>query len=140
MERVYSVDEINSIAKACISAVEGNRIFIFSGNLGAGKTSLIKEMCKEWQIKDVVQSPTYGLVNTYETKDGQTIHHLDLYRTKNPQEVYESGITEILDSNAICLVEWPENIVPFLFENYVHIELFHEAPNFRKILLTLVKV
>ena len=83
-------------------------IWLFRGQMGAGKTTLIKEICKELGVKHTVQSPTFSLVNEYHTENDQIIYHFDLYRLKNVQEALSIGIEDYLDSGNICLVEWPE--------------------------------
>ncbi len=98
-------------------------VFTFTGNLGAGKTTLIKHFCKQMGVEGNVSSPTFGLVNEYETTNGSTIYHFDCYRMKSPAEAYDIGFEEYIDSGNICLIEWPEIIEEFLPLNYISINI-----------------
>ncbi len=77
--------------------------------MGAGKTTLIKEICRHLEVDDEVSSPTYALVNEYKSPKHGSVFHFDLYRLKNIKEVIEIGLFEYLDSGSYCLIEWPEN-------------------------------
>jgi tRNA threonylcarbamoyladenosine biosynthesis protein TsaE len=125
MERIFSEIELPSVVDEFLNTFSEQRLFLFHGNVGAGKTTFIKALCRKWEVEDNVQSPTYGLVNTYVRANGKEIHHFDLYRTKDEQEIFHSGISEYLDTDGICLVEWPKNIVSFLAENFVEVFLEH---------------
>ncbi len=109
MNKNYSLHETTSIAKEII-ATAPHKILLFYGDMGVGKTTLIKEICKELQIIDVVHSPTFSLVNEYETKANDTIYHFDFYRIENEEEAYDIGIEDYFDSNNWCFVEWPKNV------------------------------
>jgi tRNA threonylcarbamoyladenosine biosynthesis protein TsaE len=87
----------------------GNRrIFAFYGSMGAGKTTIIKAMCKVLGAADLVSSPTFTLVNEYKTVTGDSLYHIDLYRIKKDEEVYDFGFEEYLESGSYCFIEWPE--------------------------------
>lgn len=132
MERIFSEEELPSVVDEFLNTFSEQRLFLFHGNVGAGKTTFVRALCQKWEVEDNVQSPTYGLVNTYQRANGKEIHHFDLYRTKDEQEIFQSGISEYLDTDAICLVEWPKNIVSFLAENFVEVFLEHHQ-NRRKL-------
>ncbi|MFM6949376.1 MAG: tRNA (adenosine(37)-N6)-threonylcarbamoyltransferase complex ATPase subunit type 1 TsaE [Aquirufa sp.] len=105
----YNLDQIHQVVKELLMTKnELHTIWLFRGQMGAGKTTLIKEICQQLGVNHHVQSPTFSLVNEYLTKHGETIYHFDLYRLKNVQEALEIGIEEYLDSGNICLIEWPE--------------------------------
>ena len=91
--------------------------------MGAGKTTLIKQFCAYLGITDEVSSPTFSLVNEYNTED-DTIYHFDLYRIENEEELYDFGIEEYLDSNNWLLIEWPDIITPLLPDKYNSISIF----------------
>lgn len=86
------------------------KIWLFQGEMGAGKTTLIKSICTHFDVEDEVNSPTYSLVNEYHTKDGRKIYHFDLYRIEEEEEALDMGIEEYLYSGELCLIEWPEKI------------------------------
>ncbi len=103
-------------------------IFCFSGDLGAGKTTLIRALCRQLGFNSKVSSPTYGLVNEYPLADGRTLFHSDWYRIDDAYELVESGITESLHHrNGVWLIEWPEIGIEFLESfSYVHVQISHK--------------
>ncbi|OSY89231.1 hydrolase [Tenacibaculum holothuriorum] len=109
MNRDYSLEELPSVAKELISNVP-NKVLLFNGEMGAGKTTLIKEVCKELGIEDVTHSPTFSLVNEYLSNKGETVYHFDFYRIEDEEEAYDMGVEDYLYSNNWCLIEWPENV------------------------------
>ncbi len=102
------------------------RIFCFDGPMGVGKTTLIKQICEEMHVVDYVNSPTFSIVNVYETQDKQEIYHIDLYRLKNMQEAMDIGIEDYLYSNQYCFIEWPNLIKDILPEDSVFWRLEEE--------------
>ena len=109
MNKNYSISELNSIAKEVLSTTK-NKTLLFYGEMGAGKTTLIKELCKELGIEDVASSPTFSLVNEYHTNDSEIVYHFDFYRIEDENEAYDIGIEDYFYSDAWCLIEWPQNI------------------------------
>lgn len=105
MEPIEALDEV---AAKLLQLSEDRRVWLFEGDLGAGKTTLIRHLCERLGVQNPVQSPTYSLVNEYRTRDGLPVFHFDLYRLKNIREAYEIGIEEYLDSGSYCFIEWPE--------------------------------
>ncbi len=97
------------IAKKILDFCKNARVFAFYGNLGAGKTTLIKRFCETLGVTEAVTSPTFNLVNEY-LGESETIYHFDFYRIKSEIEAYDIGIEEYLDSGAYCFIEWPEKI------------------------------
>jgi tRNA threonylcarbamoyladenosine biosynthesis protein TsaE len=114
---------------------EAPRVWLFRGQMGAGKTTLSKELLKQLGIDQNVQSPTFSLVNEYQTNAGETVYHFDLYRLKNIQEALAIGIEEYLDSGHICLIEWPEQAEELWDFPHVNVEI--EAINETQRKLTL---
>ncbi|MEI6508122.1 MAG: tRNA (adenosine(37)-N6)-threonylcarbamoyltransferase complex ATPase subunit type 1 TsaE [Bacteroidota bacterium] len=110
MNFTYTENEITVAAQKIIEASGNYTIWTFDGEMGAGKTTLIKAICKTLGVEDEVSSPTFSLVNEYKTNDGKTIYHFDFYRIKNIEEVYDIGYEDYFYSNNICLIEWPEKI------------------------------
>jgi tRNA threonylcarbamoyladenosine biosynthesis protein TsaE len=89
-------------------------VICFDGLMGAGKTTLISKLCQKWQVTDAMSSPTFSIVNHYESKIKGRIYHFDFYRLKNINEALDIGIEEYLDSKNYCLIEWGERISPLL--------------------------
>ena len=108
------------------------KVIRIDGPMGAGKTTLISCICKSLGVKEAVSSPTFSLVNTYQTSNGP-IYHFDFYRLQNADEALDFGIEEYLDSGSLCLMEWAEKIIPHLPLNYDHYTLEVIDENYRKI-------
>jgi tRNA threonylcarbamoyladenosine biosynthesis protein TsaE len=119
---VNGLADLEQSAKQIITFAQDEMIFIFEGEMGAGKTTLIKELAKTLGVTEIVTSPTFSIVNEYDA-DGRIIYHFDFYRIKNLQEAYDIGYEEYFYSGNICFIEWPEKIAPLLPEHYVKIEI-----------------
>ena len=91
-----------------------NRIFAFYGSMGAGKTTIIKAICKALGAIDIISSPSFTLVNEYKTYKGETLFHIDFYRIKKLEEVFDFGIEEYLAGDSYCFMEWPELVEEIL--------------------------
>lgn len=109
MDKNFSLEDLASIAAEIISSVK-NKTLLFYGEMGVGKTTLIKEICQQLGILDNISSPTFSLVNEYQTSKKEKVFHFDFYRIEEEEEALDIGIEEYFDSDAWCLVEWPENI------------------------------
>ncbi|RYU95367.1 tRNA (adenosine(37)-N6)-threonylcarbamoyltransferase complex ATPase subunit type 1 TsaE [Emticicia agri] len=114
---IYYLTDLEEIAKKIIGKAEDKTIWIFEGEMGAGKTTMIKAICKELGVLSTVQSPTFSIVNEYVTADGGNIYHFDFYRLKRESEALDFGIEEYFDSGNICLLEWAQKIESLLPEN-----------------------
>ena len=115
-----AIESLPAVAEYLKQMVDSNtNIFLFQGNLGAGKTSLIKSFGDQLAVLDSIHSPTYALVNTYEDRRGNKIHHFDLYRLESEEELDGMGFEEYLTSGEICLIEWPE-IAHHILEDYTY--------------------
>lgn len=110
-------------------------IILFSGQMGAGKTTIIKNFCNFIKLVDDIASPTYSLVNEYQSELGETIYHFDFYRIDEEYEALDIGVEEYFNSGNLCLIEWPEKIENLLPESYVKIEIEEENGK-RKITLS----
>lgn len=134
--QIKGLESIDSIAKEILKIIGNNRVIAFYGNLGAGKTTLIKSICKQLDVLDIVSSPTFSIINEYITKKGEKIYHFDFYRLKNIQEAIDIGVDEYLDSGNFCFMEWSDKIEEMLPENYIKIKIIpEENPNNRKVQL-----
>ena len=111
---INSLSEINHIAAKFIQAHPADRIFAFYGSMGAGKTTFIKALCEEMQVLDYVTSPTFSLINEYQTENRGTIFHFDFYRIKDLSEAFDFGYEDYFYSNSYCFIEWPELIESLL--------------------------
>ena len=131
----YTLDRIDEIAQQLIQAAGEEKVWIFKGEMGAGKTTLIKSLAKALQVEDQVSSPTFGIVNEYQTSSKGLIFHFDFYRLDDPMEALDIGIEEYFYSGNYCWLEWAENIASFLSERFFLIELTIESETGR--LLTL---
>ncbi len=108
--KINSLDNIKEAAKEFVANMGNSKVFAFYGKMGAGKTTFIKAVCEELGVDDVITSPTFAIVNEYETGDGQSIFHFDFYRIKKLEEVYDMGYEEYFYGGSLCFIEWPELI------------------------------
>jgi tRNA threonylcarbamoyladenosine biosynthesis protein TsaE len=119
MNENYSLLNINQVAKDIIKYSE-HKVLLFHGEMGAGKTTLIKEICKELGSDDSISSPTFSIVNEYITLNNDTIYHFDFYRINSIEEAYNIGIEDYFHTDAWCLIEWPsviKNLLPLITNN-----------------------
>ena len=114
---------LRSAARKLLEHTGSNRILAFYGSMGAGKTTIIKEVCRILGAVDLVSSPTFTLVNEYKTKNGESLFHIDFYRIKKKEEVFDFGIEEYLSSGSYCLMEWPELVEEILPSDTVRIKI-----------------
>lgn len=105
---------LHSAARELLKHYGNNRIFAFYGSMGAGKTTFIKALCEILGTIDIVSSPTFTLVNEYRTNDGTTLYHIDFYRIKKLEEVFDFGVEEYLNGDSHCFMEWPELVEEIL--------------------------
>lgn len=115
MEITFSLDEIQAVANEILSTPRLKKIITFDASMGVGKTTLIKALVHELGIKDTSSSPTFSLVNEYETASGDKVYHFDLYRLNTEEEGYDMGLDEYFYSGNWCFIEWPDktpNLIP----------------------------
>lgn len=120
--KVKHLEELKEAAQTIIDAFPQERIFLFYGHMGAGKTTLINELCLLLGVTDHTSSPTFSIVNEYEAAKGQ-IYHFDFYRLKDEMEALDMGYEEYFYSGHYCFVEWPEKISNLLPLHYVKISI-----------------
>ena len=112
---INSLNELSEVAKQFLKQTQGKKQFAFYGNMGAGKTTFIKEICKQLGVIQVVTSPTFALINEYNTADNQLVYHFDFYRINKVEELFDFGYEDYLFSSNYCFIEWPEkaeNVLP----------------------------
>lgn len=131
MTLTYELSEIDSIAKLLLSKVK-SKTLLFYGEMGAGKTTLIKALIKALGSADLVSSPTFSLVNEYHTDQGK-IYHFDFYRIEDETEVLDMGFEDYLDSDSWKLIEWPQKIENLLEADMQKVEVFIENNKSRKL-------
>ncbi|MDA0314790.1 MAG: tRNA (adenosine(37)-N6)-threonylcarbamoyltransferase complex ATPase subunit type 1 TsaE [Bacteroidetes bacterium] len=119
----YTLANIDGIAQQLIQVAGDEKVWIFRGEMGVGKTTLIKSLAKALQVEDLVSSPTFGIVNEYQTRADGLLFHFDFYRLDDPIEALDIGIEEYFYSGNYCWLEWAEKITPFLPERFFQIEL-----------------
>ena len=110
-----------------IKTFADDRIFAFYGSMGAGKTTFIKAICHELGVNDIVQSPSFSIINEYKTTSGESIFHFDFYRIKKLEEVFDIGYEDYVYSGCYCFIEWPELIESLLPEETVRIRISGEG-------------
>lgn len=126
-----NIDEIDVAAQKFIDAMGDNTIFAFYGKMGAGKTTFIKAVCEALGVKDVINSPTFAIVNEYLAGNGEPIYHFDFYRIKKEQEVLDIGYEEYIYSDCLCFMEWPELIEDLLPEDAVKVTIAEQEDGSR---------
>lgn len=134
MEIEFSIEQIDEVAQRVILQPI-HKVILFNGMMGVGKTTFIKALCKALGVEDATSSPTFSLVNEYETSKGETIYHFDVYRLKNEEEAYDMGMDEYLYSGAWNFIEWPEKIPSLIPEQYTSINLTLLPNGNRKLIL-----
>ena len=122
--KIENLDTIRQAAKEFIAGMDDRTVFAFYGNMGAGKTTFIKAICKELGVEDVINSPTFAIINEYRSDTtGELIYHFDFYRIKKLSEVYDMGYEDYFYSGALCFIEWPEKIEELLPGDVVNVTI-----------------
>ena len=129
--KIASLEEIKQAAQAFVAAMGDRKIFAFYGKMGAGKTTFIKAVCEELGVEDVINSPTFAIVNEYVDGQGEPIYHFDFYRIKKPQEVLDIGYEDYVYSGHVCFMEWPELIENLLPDDTVKVIIEEEMDGSR---------
>lgn len=135
-ENITDLSQLDDVATYLISLIERKptaRVFLFDGQMGAGKTTLINKLCLLMKIKEQPSSPTYSIVNTYLSELYGELYHFDFYRLKDEQEAVESGLDELLFSSKICFIEWGEKVTKLLPDNFVRVSVTIQSENQREI-------
>lgn len=135
--RSESLDDLEQLSKEILKTCTKSRIFTFEGQLGAGKTTLIKSMCQYLGYTDEVTSPTFSLVNEYQTPSSM-IYHMDLYRLNSENELLDIGFEEYLDGDAFCFIEWPQIAENLIVQSHYKIKILLNEDLSRKIEIDFV--
>jgi tRNA threonylcarbamoyladenosine biosynthesis protein TsaE len=134
-----TLNDLSVVATEICSYFATQKIVCFVGEMGVGKTTLIKQICKSLGVNENSSSPTYSIVNEYLDASGNLIYHFDLFRIKNERELFDIGFEEYLYSGNICLIEWPQ-IALFQIEEYLEVAISKIDSNTRNIGLTVKNV
>jgi len=134
---VKSLEELKDATEQLISFSGSEKIYLFYGEMGAGKTTLIKSLCESLGTKESVTSPTFSIVNEYQGESAK-IYHFDFYRLKNQSEALDLGYEEYFYSGNYCFIEWPEKIPDLLPDHYIRVDVQVMGENER--LLTFAKI
>lgn len=131
--REVSQDELGRVAEELLGAAAETTVWLLSGEMGSGKTTLAKAIGKAAGVKDSMSSPTFSIVNEYQAGKGRKIYHVDLYRLKSEKEVFDIGVEEYFESNELCLVEWPEKLGSLVPVHHLKIRITPTTSHLRKI-------
>lgn len=130
MERTLSVStpqEAHILSEALFPLFEQHKVFCFHGELGAGKTTFIKQICTDLGVREGIGSPSFSIVNEYVTNNGNVIYHFDLYRLKTSRELLDIGWDDYLNSDRLILLEWPEMAAELIPDDAVHVHISVEG-------------
>ncbi len=129
---IKNLEDLDNFAKELANYIlhNGYKTVLFYGEMGAGKTTLIKQVCKYMGINDNITSPTFAIVNEYKNKNIR-INHFDFYRLQSIKEVFDIGFEEYLDSGDYCFIEWPEIIEDYVYDNCLKLNILINSQSYR---------
>lgn len=130
---IKGLDHLDEAAREFLTEIGDNKIIALYGSMGAGKTTFVTALCRVLGVEDVVNSPTFTIVNEYCTQDGEPVFHFDFYRIKSLREVEDLGFEEYVYSDCLCLMEWPEMIEEILPEETVKVSISEQEDGTRLI-------
>ena len=134
--RHVGLEDLSVVAKGILGAAPDQRIWLFTGEMGAGKTTFIKVICAELGVNENMSSPTFSIVNEYAAGNGR-VFHFDFFRIRNEAEAFDIGTEEYFYSGNYCFVEWPEKIPGLIPPQHAHVNLTLENDTFRTIALSV---
>ena len=131
--KISSLQTIRSSARTFIDQMGANKVFAFYGNMGAGKTTFIKALCEELGVEEVVNSPTFAIINEYDSTSGKRIYHFDFYRINKPEEALQFGVEDYFYSGNFCFIEWAEKIDTLLPQDCVKVYIAENEDGTRNV-------
>ena len=120
---ILSENELYEAGQRLLAEFPDARVFCFYGEMGAGKTTFIKEICRGLGVSDTTSSPTFAIVNEYLTNEDESIYHFDFYRIEKLEDAYEIGVEDYLYSGNYCFIEWAENIAPLVQDDFIKVQI-----------------
>ena len=133
--KIKQLTEINKAAKEFIHNAGNRRVFAFRGKMGAGKTTFIKALCEELGVSDTINSPSFAIINVYESATtGETIYHFDFYRINSIQEATNIGVDDYFNSGSLCFIEWAEKVESLLPYDTVWVDIVEQENGARVIM------
>ena len=133
MEVNFTLGQIDEAAEKMLAIAKEYKVFAFTGEMGAGKTTFIHSLCRAMGVCNTVSSPTFSIINQYNTVNGQTVFHIDLYRLRDDAEAINAGVEDCLFSGHTCFVEWPQKAVGIFPDGTLFITLTSINDNSRKL-------
>ncbi len=131
---ITNLDTIHEAAKEFINGMDNRTVFAFHGNMGAGKTTFIKAICEELGVEDVINSPTFAIINEYRSETtAELIYHFDFYRINKLSEAEDIGTEDYFYSGALCFIEWPEKIEELLPADVVNVSITENSDGSRTV-------
>lgn len=129
MTTSFTIDQIAGATRLLWEEGKNRRVWAFHAPMGTGKTTLIHALCAQLGVRSAVSSPTFAIINEYNSSETGTVYHMDWYRLKNEEEAMNAGVDDSLRSGHLCLVEWPENAAGLLPDDtlHIHMELLDEG-------------
>jgi tRNA threonylcarbamoyladenosine biosynthesis protein TsaE len=137
MDLKFSLQNINPAAKVFLSAIDKNKVIALHGEMGAGKTTFVHAVCEAMGVTDTIGSPTFSIINQYQTADNTIIYHIDMYRLKDEEEAIQTGVEDCLYSGNYCFVEWPEKAPGIFPGDTLHVHIVPVDNETRKLTINL---
>lgn len=121
---IHTLDEIQNAARDFLQVYDSSRIFALYGEMGVGKTTFIKALCRELRVTDIVSSPSFALIHEYKSNHQDIVYHFDFYRIKKVEEVLDLGYEDYIYSGYYCFIEWPEQVENLLPSDTIHLNMY----------------
>jgi tRNA threonylcarbamoyladenosine biosynthesis protein TsaE len=137
MDIIFKLDEIDYVAKTFLTNTVPYKVVALHGEMGAGKTTFVHAVCNALGVKDTIGSPTFSIINQYQTHTGEIIYHIDLYRLKDEEEATQTGVEDCLYSGNYCFVEWPDRAPGIFPDKTLHITILAVDNDTRKLIINL---